>query len=120
MVVPDLSLAALNGRDLSGTNLSGANLRGARLDGVNLSGARLGDLDLTTVRLRGADLTDSYHNTQTRWPAGLIPPPPRADPIADEEPADIDETTAAEATQPAARAIERFVNGQLVVLGGGR
>ena len=112
-VVPDLTLAALNGKDLSGANLSGANLRRARLDGVNLSGARLGDVDLSRVRLTGADLTDSYHNTQTLWPTGFIPPPSRADPIpdqSDEEAAEIDETTAAEPTQPAARAIERLTS----------
>jgi hypothetical protein len=48
---PDLSSAALRGRDLSGYDLSRADLRGA-----DLRGTRLCDSDMSRVRLEGANL----------------------------------------------------------------
>ena len=59
---PDLSGAALRGRDLTGfdlaqTDVRGADLRGARLCDANLSGARLDGANFFKAVLDRADLT---------------------------------------------------------------
>src|SRR5437899_12774379 len=64
---PDLSSAALRGRDLSGFDLSRADLRGADLRGTkccdtNLSGARMEGANLFKAVLDGADLAGAFLN----------------------------------------------------------
>jgi uncharacterized protein YjbI with pentapeptide repeats len=69
-VTPDLSQAALRGRDLSGFDLSRADLRRADLRGTiftdaDLSGARLEGANLFKAVLDRADLAGaSLHGTQ--------------------------------------------------------
>jgi len=63
--VPDLSSAALRGRDLSGFDLSRADLRGADLRGAkccdtNLSCARMEEANLFKAVLDGANLAGAF------------------------------------------------------------
>ena len=63
--VPDLSLAALRGLDLTGFDLTRADLRSADLRGTNLcdanlSGARLEGANFFKAALDGADLAGAY------------------------------------------------------------
>jgi uncharacterized protein YjbI with pentapeptide repeats len=70
----DLSNANINGAHLIGANLAGANISYAHLGWANLSGANLSGTNLDGANLRETDLSRIIHTSQTKWPAGFIPP----------------------------------------------
>ena len=61
----DLSLAHLEGRDLSEANLAETFLRGTQLSNARLVKAAIRDADLSRAILTGADLTDATLNRST-------------------------------------------------------